>query len=128
MRVLPFAVLNLDAPNFHTLARDIMANTVITHGHPRALIGALVTGYIQWFALRLERTLEYGELIDTLLESCNQWSSIPDITSCWGGWLGRAENSVPGYTLLWNNVVAEQLNLLRGLQAALKAGAIALER
>jgi hypothetical protein len=95
MRVLPFAILHLDAPSFEGLARDIMANAVVTHGHPRALLGAVATGYLQWFALRLERTLEYGELVDTLLDNVRFWSPMPDIDSCWSGWLHKAEVSTP---------------------------------
>jgi ADP-ribosylglycohydrolase/catechol 2,3-dioxygenase-like lactoylglutathione lyase family enzyme len=127
MRVLPLAVLHSGDSLFEHLARDVMANAVSTHGHPRALLGALATAYLQWFALRLDRTLEYGELVDALLDKLHDWSPLPNVDSSWSAWLQRAELSSPKYESLWRDVAAELHHLLEEIRKSLKAGALVLD-
>lgn len=43
MRVLPIALANLG--NFEKIKEEIFCNSIITHGHPRAIIGAILYGY-----------------------------------------------------------------------------------
>jgi ADP-ribosylglycohydrolase len=43
MRILPIALANLG--DFETIKREIFYNGIITHGHPNALIGAMLYGY-----------------------------------------------------------------------------------
>jgi catechol 2,3-dioxygenase-like lactoylglutathione lyase family enzyme len=82
---------------------------------------------MQWFALRLERTLGYGELVDTLLDNFSDWSALPDIDSRWNGWLRNAEMFSPRYVSLWQDVTAEHRNLLHKISTALKTGALAVD-
>jgi len=43
MRVLPIALANLG--NTEKIKEEIFCNSIITHGHPRAIIGAMLYGY-----------------------------------------------------------------------------------
>lgn len=43
MRVLPIALANLG--NVHKIKREIFFNSIITHGHPRAILGAMLYGF-----------------------------------------------------------------------------------
>lgn len=43
MRVLPIALANLG--NVEKIKEEIFCNSIITHGHPRAIIGAMLYGY-----------------------------------------------------------------------------------
>ncbi|PTQ93540.1 ADP-ribosylglycohydrolase [Mucilaginibacter yixingensis] len=43
MRVLPIALANIG--NIEKIKEDIFCNSIITHGHPRAIIGAMLYGY-----------------------------------------------------------------------------------
>lgn len=43
MRVLPIALANLG--NIEKIKEEIFCNSIITHGHPRALLGAMLYGY-----------------------------------------------------------------------------------
>ncbi len=43
MRILPIALANLG--NVEKIKEDIFCNSIITHGHPRAIIGAMLYGY-----------------------------------------------------------------------------------
>ena len=67
MRILPHAVLGAASDSFEETAVDIMTDGVTTHGHPRALLGALVYGFALWYVLRITHTLKFGELVDALM-------------------------------------------------------------
>lgn len=43
MRVLPIALANLGNPD--KIKEEIFCNSIITHGHPRAILGAMLYGY-----------------------------------------------------------------------------------
>jgi ADP-ribosylglycohydrolase len=43
MRVLPIALANIG--NAEKIKEDIFCNSIITHGHPRAILGAMLYGY-----------------------------------------------------------------------------------
>lgn len=43
MRVLPIALANLG--NFEKIKHEIFCNSIVTHGHPRAILGAVLYGY-----------------------------------------------------------------------------------
>lgn len=43
MRVLPIALANLG--NIEKIKEEIFCNSIITHGHPRAILGAMLYGY-----------------------------------------------------------------------------------
>lgn len=43
MRVLPIALANLG--NIEKIKEEIFCNSIVTHGHPRAIIGAMLYGY-----------------------------------------------------------------------------------
>lgn len=43
MRVLPIALANLG--NTEKIKEEIFCNSIITHGHPRAILGAMIYGY-----------------------------------------------------------------------------------
>lgn len=64
MRTLPIALAHPDDDAAFT--RDCLYNAIITHGHPRALIGALLFGFGVRLALRAPASP--GALIDPLLD------------------------------------------------------------
>jgi ADP-ribosylglycohydrolase len=43
MRILPIALAN--HTNFENIKENIFANSIITHGHPRAIVGAILYGF-----------------------------------------------------------------------------------
>ena len=43
MRILPIALANYDNSNF--ILKEVFKNSIITHGHPRAIIGAMLYAY-----------------------------------------------------------------------------------
>ena len=76
MRVLPH-VLRLNEKDFPEIAANIFLDGIATHGHPRALLGALAYGFALWSAFRKESKLAYGELVDDLIQHVEIWSALP---------------------------------------------------
>ncbi len=69
MRILPHCIQRAEDRNFDGLFADIIKNGVTTHGHCRALIGALVFGYSVFYCLNKVTELTFGELITVLRDN-----------------------------------------------------------
>jgi len=46
MRILPIALVNSLSSDHNKLLNDIWVNTLITHGHPRAILGSILYGFL----------------------------------------------------------------------------------
>ena len=127
MRILPHA-LQSSQSSFEPISQAIMLNGLITHGHPRALLGAILYGFAVWHSLQRTGTLGYGELIETLISRFSEWSAMPSIDLEAPGWLLAAEQSLGRpYADLWTTTGQECLSLLNECQSAMKRGALALD-
>ena len=129
MRILPHCIWERYSANYSIVANEIARNGICTHGHPRALIGALAYGFAVWHQLRSTETLGYGALLDMLLEAQQVWSALPDSIANLPGWLVRAEDCFGGrYRDLWHKTVDEQLGLLRMAKEGMAKGALAVDQ
>jgi ADP-ribosylglycohydrolase/predicted enzyme related to lactoylglutathione lyase len=124
MRVLPHCVLHAKDDNFSALAKDILADSVTTHGHPRALVGALAFGYILWNAFKRVDTLDYGSLLHRCMEDTTVWGTLPDISHHWPSWLPATQKHVQDFNGLWLLTVGEVLSLCRNAMDGLEAGVL----
>lgn len=111
MRVLPHCVAGLNHTDFGPVAQAIMADGVTTHGHPRALVGALAYGFALWAALgsRFDATTT---LCDFLIACQDQWAPLPDIHFAWPDWR-KATDAAGNYLAVWESTVGETVELLR---------------
>ena len=110
MRVLPH-VLYLGDSNFEKVASSILIDGISTHGHPRALLGALVYGFALWKAIRKDTKLGYGELIDTIIQNEAIWSYKS--TDCLSSdWKYQAKKHLNNYDKIWLSTKEEILNYL----------------
>ena len=75
MRILPHVIAAADKPNITALMLDVLKNTLITHGHPRAFLGATCYAYALNYLLSKETVLEYGELITAVIEGQKEWGA-----------------------------------------------------
>lgn len=129
MRILPHCLLSPTESNFTKIAKNIIANGVTTHGHPRALVGALAYGFAVWVALRQVNTLEYGAIIDKVLSEANTWSILPDLNDICPTWENSALQITHGkYGESWQNTVNEMLGLLDSCREGMKQGALSIEQ
>lgn len=116
MRILPHVISFANRENTHALMIEILKNTLITHGHPRAFLGATCYGYLLNYILRKNSVLEYGELVDVAINGQEIWGKIPDDISL-NNWLDEAQNKC-GYEYFseWDNTcnrMVEQLNQIK---------------
>lgn len=128
MRIMPHCLVHAGQPSFGPLARDILANAVCTHGHPRALIGALVYGYALWNLFKESGTLPYGAVIERVLASADAWSELPglpEVLSSWHDWAFKATRE--RYQEVWNATVGEMRDLLEKCRNAMRHGALAID-
>ncbi|QRI63778.1 ADP-ribosylglycohydrolase family protein [Shinella sp. PSBB067] len=125
MRIAPHVLVGARKP-FSQVARDIAADSIITHGHPHGIVGALSYGYALWFALRNLRTLEYGQLIKEVLKNRNAWAQLPDFEDIWPGWRQIAMDHQ--FEANWNTTIDAQIEQLEIALESLEAGALSVEQ
>lgn len=76
MRIAPHVIENSLCQNLSKLMLDVFKNTMITHGHPRAFLGAMCYAYALDYLLRKTSSLKMGELIQAVVDGKNDWSSL----------------------------------------------------
>jgi ADP-ribosylglycohydrolase/catechol 2,3-dioxygenase-like lactoylglutathione lyase family enzyme len=128
MRVLPHSLFCADASSFDSIAARITADGVATHGHPRALVGALVYGFVLWRALQRTDVLRYGELIAEAAAS-SEWTGFRLPSDIARDWVGEA-SAVLGqdYETVWAQTVKEMQRLLEESLGGIERGSLAVDR
>ena len=125
MRVLPHAIYFAKKSDPAQLIYDIFLDGMSTHGHPRAIVGAVAYGFAAWWYLRARETIAFGEVIEVLLREIDSWGALPDISSPFESWVNAAATVFQGaYMNRWSEAVKEMLELLTAVKAGLDAGAI----
>lgn len=126
MRALPHALYLCDE-DFSKVASSIFMDGLTTHGHPRALLGALVYGYALWASLRKEAKLGYGELIEEIIANEAAWSPIPAQDNFSQDWLAQAQKHLKDYEKLWFSTKEEILKYLDICKSELSRGALSFD-
>lgn len=122
MRILPHVIYN--SSNKKEMFKQVFANSIYTHGHPRAIIGALIYADAVSYMLSINKTLDYGELIEYLIKNKSQWSEVPDINNI-DNWLLSAQDIYRDrYYDIWKQTVEETIDLLKIAQKGLSQGII----
>lgn len=123
MRILPHVIAaTSQKSSIETLMVDVIRNTLITHGHPRAFLGAMCYAYALNYLLKKESVLEYGELVDALICGKDYWCIKPDI-NVFPNWLNVAlHNSGYDFMAEWDNSVTRMLQQLDYIRMSLKKG------
>jgi ADP-ribosylglycohydrolase/DNA-directed RNA polymerase subunit F len=128
MRVLPHVLIRGQTPV--QLARDVLRNGIITHGHPRALLGARVYAQAAWWLAHERSPLAYGSIIEAALESESFWAQPPERTggndvSSSSHWMEAADlHFKDGYLEAWKTTVEEVRRGLLFCRQALTEGAL----
>jgi ADP-ribosylglycohydrolase len=125
MRILPHAIHGAESETFDGVAEHILLDSVTTHGHPRALMGALVAGYSMWTALRWSGKVGYGELIEDCLIEQRAWSQLPE-AALDPDWLeGAGEALGTEFAEAWRRTSEEMVGLLDVCRDAMGRGSVA---
>lgn len=114
MRIAPH-IFWADEPR--DLVARVFSDGITTHGHPRALVGALTYASVLHYAASSNHTLQFGELVDVasraLVPSSEVVKLLPD------GW-GDAEL----FCKTWEATNIEMAQLLDEVKASLEQGAL----
>ncbi|MFF7729260.1 ADP-ribosylglycohydrolase family protein [Streptomyces sp. NPDC008001] len=123
MRIAPHVIAH-HRGCFDALAADVIRDAVTTHGHPRALLGALVHAYALWISLRQPAPLAYGWLIEATLDGSGNWRE-PVWRILDQPWLDAAARAFPeGYDRVWEETAREMEDLLNSAHDTLGDGAL----
>lgn len=124
MRILPHVIASAKMPNTGKLMVDVVKDTLITHGHPRAFLGATCYAYALEYLLKKENILEYGELVAAVIEGQNVWGAIPD-SDIFKEWFNIARQNLEyDFLIEWKNVRAHMIKQLKFIETSLKKGLI----
>lgn len=123
MRVLPHVAWHSASDDETGLFDDVFADGILTHGHPRALLGASLFAHAARLVIRNEGTLAYGELVRRLAESADLWAYPAFMRQ--PEWLASYERSMGPMRVRWEETVREILALLRTVEEGLARGALA---
>jgi len=127
MRILPHVIYLLNNETFTPLATNIMLDGIATHGHPRALLGALAYGYALWISMKRKSRLAYGELIENLLNNLDEWTILPDKFSLFDEWMFQANSVLKDYLKHWETTKLELHNYLKICQGEISKGAFCID-
>lgn len=127
MRVLPHVLFKADNDTFAPIAQNILLDGITTHGHPRALVGALCYGYALWRSIRRTEQLKFGEVVDDLLHNLNDWGASPEPNAALAEWLHVADKQIPDYQGLWMDVVNELTSYLNICREGISKGSLTLD-
>lgn len=122
MRILPHVIASAKTRNITELMTAVIKDTLITHGHPRAFLGATCYAYALDYLLRKDSVLEYGELISTVINGKNVWGTFPD-RDIFEDWLKCAANQKEyDFSKTWEDTLAQMLKQLEFISDSLKKG------
>ncbi|WP_035214763.1 ADP-ribosylglycohydrolase family protein [Desulfitobacterium hafniense] len=122
MRILPHVIAGAKTPDIHTLMLNAIKNTLITHGHPRAFLGATCYAYALEYLLRKENVLEYGELVTAVIDGQKIWGANPN-PDVFGDWLDVArQHRDYEYATEWVNTRTHMVKQLEYIRDSLKKG------
>jgi ADP-ribosylglycohydrolase len=122
MRILPHVFMS--EGNWEEVIPEVFLNGTVTHGHPRALIGAMLYADALVYLFNNERTLGYGELVEYLLDRKDKWGEFPNVQKI-ENWLSAA-NTIwnDKYMDIWGSVVEEVMDQLKTVKEGLDQGAL----
>jgi len=121
MRILPhvIAVAN-NTQDIATLMANVIKDSIITHGHPRAILGATCYAYALNYLLRKDSILEYGELVNVVLDDQNVWGAFPNPDK-FTDWI-KVANHYSDYAHEWKMVLANMVKQFEFIKTSLKKG------
>lgn len=125
MRILPICIVGSRSDDFGPVRDAIALNAICTHGHPRAVLGAVAYGFVAWSAFRLKQSLEFGGLIRSLEEGFQHWTAFP--ASFPHDWLSLASHHLSDYETAWTTTAREMVDLLDTATSGINQGALSIE-
>jgi ADP-ribosylglycohydrolase len=121
MRILPHIIFHNHSSSFEPIADEVGTDATITHGHPRAIVGALCYAYALYYLVKKQNTLSFGELIAAVSAAQSEWGRFPRAFT--NDKLNIVSNRL-GYHKLWDDTVESTMHTLEIVSNALNKGAL----
>ncbi|WP_165279945.1 ADP-ribosylglycohydrolase family protein [Paenibacillus protaetiae] len=120
MRIMPHVFFCKN--RLEELTNQVFLNGIATHGHPRALLSAIVFSWAMHYLVQKENNLEYGELVSYLLDNKDNWGQFPKVNNI-KDWK-EASNfaATVKYDDLWVATANELVSGLELISKAMKKG------
>lgn len=128
MRILPHVIAHSKYNDSERLMEDIIRDAIITHGHPRAILGATCYAFALNYLLRKDSMLEFGELAEAVIQGENVWGKLPDSRPLQEWKKEALETAEYDYLKEWNQVRGQIIEQLRVLQDVLRKGLLIEDR
>lgn len=124
MRILPHVIATANAADISSLMIDVIRDTRITHGHPRAFLGTTCYAYALNYLLKKETILEYGELVEAVIDGQNVWADDLNI-EFFREWIDLS-NQYTEYDFIeeWNKTRSRMIRQLEFIKMSLNKGLI----
>ncbi|MFD9461692.1 ADP-ribosylglycohydrolase family protein [Streptomyces sp. NPDC060027] len=126
MRIAPHVLATLDDDSVKPLISRVVLDGIGTHGHVRALLGAVVHALTLRHAMRRQGTMEYGDLIAELIDS-PAWTDFDSAAARLPReWMNKFEGMSGGsFRESWLETSKEVMALLQICQDSLQRAALA---
>ncbi len=122
MRILPHVIATADKLDIETLITEVIKDSLYTHGHPRAILGATCYAFALNYLMKKDTVLEYGELIKSVIGGLKFWNSLK-LNVLPAGWLDFAEkHSGYDYHRVWAETVNKMIEKLEFIIESLNKG------
>ena len=122
MRILPHVVTYAYSQNIDQLMRDVIMDSTMTHGHPRAVLGAACYAFSLYMLMKKGSVLQFGELIDTVIMGSSVWGKYR-VDAFPPEWAKLPPNILSyDYAAAWNDQVNEMTRTLHMIQDSLRKG------
>lgn len=118
MRILPHVIAHAIDLNIDNLMKDCISDSILTHGHPRAVLGATCYAYTLHKALVTNDVLEFGQLINIAIDGVDSWGVFHD-DAVPEEWKRLAPYD---YSDTWSIYVESMLDQLNYIKSSLKKG------
>ena len=122
MRILPHVIAKTKEYKIEDIISEVIKNSIYTHGHPRAILGATCYAYALYWLLKKESVLEFGELVHATINGVDSWGTFVE-TAVPTNWM-EAANKWSGYNYhdVWSSTVSNMVEKLKYIATSLKKG------
>lgn len=121
MRILPHIIVKTSSTTISELITNVVHNSIITHGHPRALLGANLYAYSLDYLMNIDGKFTPIEFIDYIVNGVTEWSRIDE--TIFNEWLNVALTRCPyDYVTEYNRVLNSMVNNLNIIKTEILEG------
>lgn len=121
MRILPHVINNVDK-GIDKIIDDVVGDAILSHGHPRAILGATCYAYALHYLFNKEGVLSFAELADALVDGSKKWGAPPNYSK-FSEWIEIAKKQANyNYEEEWRNAYVNIKNGFKYVKQSLGAG------